>query len=66
MDIKYDPKADALYIRIKKGKISETREEGDFLVDYNDKEEIMGIEVLFYSKKFPTKSQEQIVLKHAI
>ena len=66
MDIKYDPKADALYVRIKKGKISETREEGDFLVDYNDKEEIMGVEVLFYSKKFPIKPQKQIALKHAV
>ena len=66
MNIKYDPKADALYIRIKKGRISETREEGDFLVDYNNKDEVMGVEVLFYSKKFPIIPQEQIALKHAV
>jgi uncharacterized protein YuzE len=52
MKITYDPKADAAYIQLKRGAVKKTKEEGDFIiVDYGAKGEILGIEILFYSKR---------------
>src|SRR6185436_11151719 len=43
MNIKYDVLADALYIKLKNGKVAETREEGPYLVDYDEQAEVLGI-----------------------
>lgn len=51
--MKYDKSADALYIALKKGKILRTQEHGGYLVDYNKNGEILGLEILNYSKKAP-------------
>jgi len=46
MKIEYDPEADILYIRIKDGKIKETKDlDEDVWIDVNDKGEIVGIEI---------------------
>jgi uncharacterized protein YuzE len=50
--IRYDPGADAIYIRIKEDEVAESEEIGSgIIVDYNNKGEIVGIELLEFSKK---------------
>ncbi|RLG96068.1 DUF2283 domain-containing protein [Candidatus Bathyarchaeota archaeon] len=50
--IKYDPGADALYIKLKEGKIADSEEVGEgVIVDYDDKGEVIGIELIEFSKK---------------
>jgi len=51
MQKKYDKIADALYVRIKKGKVFKTKEEDTWLVDYDKSGNILGIEILNYSKQ---------------
>jgi len=53
MQIKIDTIADALYIKLKKGKIAKTENRGDYLVDYDKKGNLVGFEVLNFSKKVP-------------
>ncbi len=53
MRIEYDPKADALYLRLFKGKVAETKPVGkNAYVDLDKKGNALGIEVLFFGKKF--------------
>lgn len=54
MKISYDPEADAAYIYfIKNKKSTRTEEVGEgLLVDYNG-DDLIGIEILDVSKKFP-------------
>ena len=49
--VKYDPLADALYIKVKEGEVSDSLElrEG-LIVDLDDKGEVIGIEILNFSK----------------
>ena len=50
--IKYDPSADALYISIREDKIAYSDEISDgIIVDYNEKGDVIGIEILEFSKK---------------
>lgn len=50
--IKYDPDADALYIKLREGKVTESDEvEEGLIVDYDEKGNVAGIEVLEFSKK---------------
>ena len=50
--IRYDSDADALYIRIREGKVSESDEVEDrIIVDYDEKGNVVGIEVLEFSKR---------------
>jgi uncharacterized protein YuzE len=53
MQIKIDTIADALYIKLKKSKVSKTEDRGDYLVDYDGKGKLVGFEVLNLSKKVP-------------
>lgn len=55
MKIKLDKKTDALYIRIKSGKIHKTIAENSFLIDIDKKGGLVGVEVLNYSKSVPGK-----------
>ena len=49
--ISYDRVADALYIRLKEGKVSNSIEVNEgIIVDLNEKGEIMGLEILNFSK----------------
>lgn len=57
MNIKLDTIADALYIKIKKGKVHKTIVQGSFLVDVDKNGKPVGIEVLNYSKTVPQKSE---------
>ena len=45
--LEYDPSCNALYIRIRKGKVAESEPISDNLIlDLNNKKQIIGIEVL--------------------
>jgi len=49
--IEYDSAADVSYIRIRRDKIADTIELDDnLIVDLNDKGEIVGLEILSFSK----------------
>ncbi|MEB3757342.1 MAG: DUF2283 domain-containing protein [Desulfurococcales archaeon] len=50
--VKYDRTADALYIRFKEDKIVDSDEPSPgIIVDYNENGEIVGIEILWFSKR---------------
>lgn len=55
MDIKYDPETDSLYLSFVKTINTEDSEElYDFIIfDYNSRNEVIGIEFLQVSKRFP-------------
>jgi uncharacterized protein YuzE len=53
MSMQYDKSVDALYITLKKGKFSKTKEENGYLVDYDKQGYLLGVEILHYSKKAP-------------
>lgn len=56
MEKEYDKVADALYIRIRDGKVFKTKEEGLWLIDYDKNNNILGIEILNYSKQAPAQT----------
>ncbi|MEM3386029.1 MAG: DUF2283 domain-containing protein [Nitrososphaeria archaeon] len=50
--VRYEPDADALYIRIRDGKVADSDEVSDgIIVDYNENDNVLGIEILEFSKK---------------
>ena len=56
MKIHYDPKADAMYIQLAKGKYEVSREISDsVIVDEDKKGKILGVEVLDVSVVFGPK-----------
>lgn len=61
MKVSYDPMADAMYIYFSKNKKSTRTEEvsEDLMVDYAGKE-LIGIEVLYISKKLPKKELKNV------
>ncbi len=66
MKIKYDPKADALYVRLKQGKISRTKGEDGHLADYDQRGNLLGFEILNYSKQgFPLTEQIKLAIQKA-
>lgn len=47
IQVSYDPKADALYIRLRRAKIDESDEvSAGVIVDYDRKRKLVGVEVL--------------------
>ncbi len=51
MNITYDKQADALYIKLSDSAVVETEEkENDIVFDYDDQNNIVGIEVLYFVK----------------
>lgn len=54
MKLRYDPKVDAMYIELAKGKYERTRKVSDVvLVDENSKGKILGVEILDAKKNIP-------------
>ncbi len=56
MKIRYDPDADAMYIRLRDDKIDHTREveeDEDIIIDYNSEGKVVGVEILFVKEKNP-------------
>lgn len=49
--IEYDPVADVAYVKIKEGKtVDSTELNKDIIVDFNEKGEIIGLEILNFSR----------------
>ena len=49
--VSYDKVADALYIRVKEGKVSDSVEVNERIIaDLNERGEIIGLEILNFSK----------------
>ena len=56
MRIKYDKRADAMYIYIRKGKIAKTvKVNSRLFVDVDKKNNLLGIEILGVSQQIPKK-----------
>ena len=52
MNITYDKEADALYIKLSDNKIAVSEEkENSIIFDYDDDNNIAGIEILYFVKK---------------
>lgn len=52
MKINYDKEADALYIKLKEGKVYETEElEDNIIIDYDEQKNIQGIEITYFLVK---------------
>jgi uncharacterized protein YuzE len=49
-DVTYDPEADAVYLRIGRGKVDHTEEAGPFIYDVDAEGRVLGIEILSASK----------------
>ena len=61
MKMSYDPKADALYIRLRKAKIEESDEISDgVIVDYDRSGKPVGIEFLDAAKLFGGHKELQV------
>lgn len=60
MQIKIDTAANSLYIKLRRGKIAKTQNKGDHLVDYDKKGNLLGFEVLNFSKKVPLGERELV------
>lgn len=55
MKISYDPDADAMYIRFKRGKAHKTKEVNDYtLLDYDKAGNVIGVEILFVKENMPS------------
>jgi uncharacterized protein YuzE len=65
MQIKIDINADALYIKLRKGKIAKTKNNGDHLTDYDKKGTLIGFEILNLSKTIP-KNERKVTLSEVI
>ena len=59
MKITYDPEADAMYIYLKDIKSAKTKEiDQNTIVDYDEKGNVIGIELLFVKERFPSLLKE--------
>lgn len=62
MKATYDKEADAMYIRVQKGKVHKTLHVSDaVLVDVDKKGQALGVELLFVSSHMPRKSIAQTI-----
>ena len=54
MKIRYDPDADAVYIKLSDEKVETTREVDDnTILDYDKRGRLIGIELLFVKERMP-------------
>ncbi|HLC50276.1 MAG TPA: DUF2283 domain-containing protein [Candidatus Nanoarchaeia archaeon] len=59
MKIKYDSDADAMYISLKRDKVSRTKEiDRNTIIDFNSKGQVIGVEILFVKERNPTILKE--------
>jgi uncharacterized protein YuzE len=61
MKLKVDPEADALYLRLDDSRIIESEEVAPGIVlDYNDQNQVVGIEILGISKRAPSLNPREL------
>lgn len=54
MNIKYDPEADALYIKLTGAKVDHTKEiDENTIIDYDKEGRVIGVELLFVKERNP-------------
>lgn len=67
MEMKYDPDADAAYIRVKKGKFHHTKKLDDnTILDLDKDGNVLGIELLFVKETNPLLAKELIKSASAV
>jgi uncharacterized protein YuzE len=65
MEITYDKKANAIYIGLRKGEFAANKKIDDFTIFDLDKDgNILGIELLQVSKRFPPESLLQVQVRN--
>ena len=61
MKVHFDEKTDALYFRLDDSKIVESEEvKPGIVLDYNDKNQVVGIEILNVKKRVPEASLKEM------
>ena len=66
MKLKIDKQTDALYLRLDDSKIVESEEiTPGIVLDYNENDEVVGIEVLSLSKRSPKLNLQQLEFETA-
>lgn len=66
MKLRIDKEADALYLRIDDSEIVESEElTPGVVVDYNDSDEVVGVEILKLSKRKNLPNLEQLIFESA-
>lgn len=66
MKLNYDEKVDALYIRLDESKIIDSEEVKEGIVlDYNQNEQVVGIEILDVSKRISLPDLKKVHLEFA-
>jgi uncharacterized protein YuzE len=64
MKVHVDRQADALYLRLDDSKVVESEEVSPGIVlDYNDQEQVVGIEILGVSSRFPGLDTDDVVIE---
>ena len=67
MEIRYDKDADAMYIKLRSGKFKKNKKVNDgVILDLDDKNNVLGIELLFVSEKIPPSSLSNIQIKNLV
>ncbi len=66
MKIHFDEKADALYLRLDDAPVIESQEvSAGIVLDFDDRRQVVGIEVLDVRKRFPNADPKMILLDQA-
>jgi uncharacterized protein YuzE len=61
MKLKVDPEADALYLRLDDSRIIDSEEVAPGVVlDYNDQNQVVGVEILGISKRAPSINTREL------
>ena len=61
MKVHFDQKTDALYFRLDDSKVIESEEvKPGIVLDFNDKNQVVGIEILNAGKRLPESSLKQM------
>jgi len=67
MEIIYDSEADAIYIKLIKLEVAETKKIDDNTVlDYDKKGNVIGVELLFVKERIPSASLSQITFENLV
>jgi len=66
MKIHFDEEADALYLRLDDAPVIESQEvSAGIVLDFDDRRQVVGIEVLDVRKRFPNADPNMILLDRA-
>ena len=61
MKVEYDPEADAAYIKLTEADVAESEEvKPGIILDYDAQERVVGIEILYVSKRRPDIDLERL------